>query len=860
MSKIIRREWDYLLNQFGYPKLGFYYMDYKDAVFDSYGAIVGGKSYAIKQCEVRGIMITDPLTIKAIEGTDVQFNFLDQMCVFKVSATDLHTGGVMDNDDNYTYADDPLTTVVEGILNKKYIRFKGEWYQIEGVKKGLIYQGETSAVYFTTSKNVDYTQMYGESELVIVEPSGQYYTVFIDGVVSGAYLPNTLVTLTTPEKEGYVFTGWQSEQVTVDNNQFVMPESDVYLTTQWERIPAETYTVHVDGQLLGAYAPGVTVTLTVPTRPHYTFNGWTSQQVTVTDNQFVMPESNVIVTSEWIAIPQHNVSVDGAVTPYYVGDTVAVSAGTREGYVFNGWTAVGVVLDNPLNSNITFTMPDNDVTLTTNWIEVPVTAHTVTVVNTGSGTSGQFSVEHGHPLTLTAGTKDRYNFTRWNVTPSDAVIFETADTEPSVTAYIEADCTIEAVWVFNGRYLVTFVGIERQPEYYLPNATVTLNAGTAPEHKVFNGWTCDNPNVTFTSQSVYSSFTMPSADITVTANWKWVQYTVTFRLNGAVYATDTVDWNTTVTRPSDPVEQYKDFGGWYTDATFVLLYDFTTPVTADLTLYGQMIQQTATVTFDADGGTAVQSIAVDKGSAIGTLPVTSKQGYSFDGWMLNGTVIDSTYIVTADITLVAKWTESASTEESDIDTSNSFILKFQTGQTSFTKTAATTAWNADTSYGGNSFNVVTAYPSKTFGCDYQNVPSDYYFTPDKGEFAYLNENGYFNGTNAMIKGTRRLILYVRHAPGVWGQQGRQNTFMLPFHEIDRSNTSGSASYGVFSGDISALLSNPPSDLLICVECTALQQGWYRYVFATVESQSNLLSNSFYITSTMTQFRDFDANP
>ena len=63
-----------------------------------------------------------------------------------------------------------------------------------------------------------------------------------------------------------------------------------------------------------------------------------------------------------------------------------------------------------------------------------------------------------------------------------------------------------------------------------------------------------------------------------------------------------------------------------------------------------------TVTFDTDGGTAVASITVPKNAKIGTLPVTSKEGYRFFGWTDvkgNPVNIDEQYVVTKDITLFA---------------------------------------------------------------------------------------------------------------------------------------------------------------------------------------------------------------
>ena len=67
----------------------------------------------------------------------------------------------------------------------------------------------------------------------------------------------------------------------------------------------------------------------------------------------------------------------------------------------------------------------------------------------------------------------------------------------------------------------------------------------------------------------------------------------------------------------------------------------------------------ATVTFDVDGGDPVHEMKILKNSAIGTLPTTSKLGFSFDGWYNDSsysTQVTSSTIITQDVEFVAKWT------------------------------------------------------------------------------------------------------------------------------------------------------------------------------------------------------------
>lgn len=91
-------------------------------------------------------------------------------------------------------------------------------------------------------------------------------------------------------------------------------------------------------------------------------------------------------TDDQLVINPHEVTIEGGgegaegADTYSEGADVTVSAGTKYGYAFNGWTATGVTLadEDLANPNLTFTMPGEAVTLTANWVEaVAVDANNV---------------------------------------------------------------------------------------------------------------------------------------------------------------------------------------------------------------------------------------------------------------------------------------------------------------------------------------------------------------------------------------------------------------------------------------------------------------------------------------------------
>jgi uncharacterized repeat protein (TIGR02543 family) len=64
----------------------------------------------------------------------------------------------------------------------------------------------------------------------------------------------------------------------------------------------------------------------------------------------------------------------------------------------------------------------------------------------------------------------------------------------------------------------------------------------------------------------------------------------------------------------------------------------------------------AKVTFNANGGSSVAPINVTIGQKIGTLPASTKSGYTLDGWYNGQTKFTADTIVTESVTLTAKWT------------------------------------------------------------------------------------------------------------------------------------------------------------------------------------------------------------
>ncbi|MBQ9033022.1 MAG: InlB B-repeat-containing protein, partial [Parasporobacterium sp.] len=99
---------------------------------------------------------------------------------------------------------------------------------------------------------------------------------------------------------------------------------------------------------------------------------------------------------------------------------------------------------------------------------------------------------------------------------------------------------------------------------------------------------------------------------------------------------------------------------WYDESGALVPYDFSTPVTSDLTLYAQWTPVQYTVSYDLNTGDGSDPMVqyVNYGD-YAPQPDISRDGYTFLGWYLNGEpyYFDST--VSSDLYLVAQWDKVA---------------------------------------------------------------------------------------------------------------------------------------------------------------------------------------------------------
>ena len=135
-------------------------------------------------------------------------------------------------------------------------------------------------------------------------------------------------------------------------------------------------------------------------------------------------------------------------------------------------------------------------------------------------------------------------------------------------------------------------------------------------------------------------------DMTLTASWTVNQYTLTFDPDGGS-AVDpiTQDYGTEVAAPTAPTKEGYTFVGWSPAVP-------ATMPASDMTIKAMWTVNQYTLTFDSDGGSAVDPITQDYGTDI-TAPVSpTKEGYTFAGW----TPAVPATMPASDMTIKATWT------------------------------------------------------------------------------------------------------------------------------------------------------------------------------------------------------------
>ena len=298
-------------------------------------------------------------------------------------------------------------------------------------------------------------------------------------------------------------------------------------------------------------AEGETVTLTAIPDEGYKFEKWCvtyqngeeTVEVTVTEDTFTMPAADVTVTATFklstytITVTEQieGGKIEASKTSASMGDEITLTATPDEGYEFEKWSVTygesGTV---EVSDEGIFKMPAANVTVTATFAAIDYKI-TVTPPTGGTISVSAETAHEGDEITLTATPAEGYKFVSWNVTTDNGTV-DVTDSEGIYTVTMPAaNVTVTA----------TFTAIDYTITVTPPTGgTISVSAETAHVGDLITLTATPNANYEFTSWSVtYQSeegttvavevtnntFTMPAADVTVSAVFTYVPptYTIT---------------------------------------------------------------------------------------------------------------------------------------------------------------------------------------------------------------------------------------------------------------------------------------------------------------------------------------------
>ena len=258
----------------------------------------------------------------------------------------------------------------------------------------------------------------------------------------------------------------------------------------------------------------------------------------------------------------------------------------------------------------------------------------------------------GQPIgELPTTTRTGYTFLGWFDDP-------TSGTQITSNTVVNEDDTFYAHWHEN-------VTITLHPNggTVTPN-TITVEYNNAigelptptKANNTFDGWYQDQElTIPVTSQTALTA----DADFYA----KWVpDVTVTLNANGGTVTpnTITVGQGQAVGTLPTPTKAGNTFDGWYQDQELTIPATSETIINNDTVFYAKWIPD-VTVTLNANGGTvSPNTITVQQGQAVGTLPTPTKTGNTFAGWYQDQeltTPATSETIINNDTVFYAKWIE-----------------------------------------------------------------------------------------------------------------------------------------------------------------------------------------------------------
>ena len=569
------------------------------------------------------------------------------------------------------------------------------YYDTEITLKGAALDGYTWSKWSDNVTDSTRTFKINKNTSVSTVVTTDTYTITynLDGGEVSVKNPDTYTveteefTLNNPTKTGYTFAGWSTEEDKTPKPTLTISKGTTGNLTYNANWTKDTYTItyNTDGGTLTDETTSYTVTdepitLKSPAKKGYIFNGWTSDDITTPTKDVIITPSktsgNKVYTANYTPITysvKFNANTgtgtmnDESFT-YDEAKALTSNSFTKSGYTFASWNTKedgkgDSYADGSSVSNLSSTDKDT-VNLYAIWSR---DTYTITYNLDGGTLTGEtttYNVDDAD-ITLPTPTKSGYTFKGWTDEAGNSVTsIPTGSTGPKAFNANWEIITYEISYTLGEN---ATVDPANPTTYTVDTAEFTFNNPTRNGY-TFDGWTGSNGTTKQTTVKVPKGTT---GKLSYTANWTPIKYTVSYVMNGGTNpASNPTYYNIEngELKITDPTRTGYTFTGWTGTGLSVATKGISIPAksTGDRTYTANWSINSYTATFNGNGGSNGTSITKPYGEQLGTLPGSSRTGYTFAGWFTSqsgGTQISSgTTIPASNPTYYAQWKESSASE------------------------------------------------------------------------------------------------------------------------------------------------------------------------------------------------------
>lgn len=433
---------------------------------------------------------------------------------------------------------------------------------------GLDMKGESNANAFVFSPNATKPSLGKQAfSAPIIKAAGAYtitysstpYADLVTGPTSAS--EGDTVTFDAATIAGVTFDSWSVTGYTLQagdaNGQtlsFTMPANDVTIVGVYKIDKKYALTGNpvpaTGGQIINlpwdGMAEGGSVELRIQPNNGYTFLRWEVTGITLNSSQltneiliFKMPANDVNVLAIFgSTVTAHTItqnispvaaagSINGLPPDANQGEEFIAIATANPGYQFSSWTYSGFALTTESGNSLFFTMPNNDVTITANFVAVQVD-HTISKLvspaGSGSITGLPLKAKSGTGLTATVTPGAGYVFDHWvtsdfTIAPADlnnpVLNFTMPDQDISLEAvFVKAPVRSIVVGIASPLSGGSIAGLPvTETEGTLVTGTAEANPGYVFDHWETVGYTLQAGD----TNANQISFTMPGNIVMITA-------------------------------------------------------------------------------------------------------------------------------------------------------------------------------------------------------------------------------------------------------------------------------------------------------------------------------------------------------